>query len=115
MRGWPSTAYVRMRCARTRADAVAVFRRQEDTWLLSATQAAGRGVTTPPGRTDLSGGFGTHPEYAGCTSCKAPSFVRCGCGELGCWDGESRMFHCPWCGQSGALSGYITDLRASNG
>ena len=63
-------------------------------------------------RTSISGSFSLDPSYPGCPSCRARAFFRCGCGKVGCWDGERRKVTCPWCGMTGELQGIVTSLDA---
>jgi len=63
-------------------------------------------------RGEIRGTFQIAPTFPGCRSCGAVGFFSCGCGKVGCWDGESGMATCPWCGSSGELSGEITELKA---
>lgn len=45
-----------------------------------------------------------------CPHCGARSFVRCGCGQLGCWDGVTKVYRCAWCRTTGRIEGPITSL-----
>jgi hypothetical protein len=65
-------------------------------------------------RGEIHGSFGFDPAFPGCPSCRAHSFYRCGCGKVACWDGETRMVHCPWCGMTGTLSGTIDRLAGES-
>ena len=50
-----------------------------------------------------------------CPSCGNKSFIKCGvCGELTCWNDASPDFVCAVCGNSGQVSGHITDLNANS-
>jgi hypothetical protein len=63
----------------------------------------------------ICGSFGIDPAlYPGCPYCHAPGFLKCGCGKIACWDGESRVVTCPWCGAKGELGGAIESLNAGN-
>ena len=60
--------------------------------------------------TDIDGRFQIGRQYSGCPICGNKSFARCGCGKLACWDGETRLFRCPWCGNAGQLAGEMSRL-----
>jgi hypothetical protein len=51
-------------------------------------------------------------EFPGCPYCDNQSFVRCGCEGLGCWNGESRYYTCPYCGSAGEVGGAVDSLSA---
>jgi hypothetical protein len=61
-------------------------------------------------KTQMNGRFSLDDAFPGCPHCSAHGFFCCGCGKLACWNGESRVVTCPWCGRSGELSGEITSL-----
>lgn len=61
---------------------------------------------------EIKGIFGFALRYPGCPHCKGRSIARCSCGKVGCWDGVSEIFECPWCGFVGKLSGQIERLNA---
>lgn len=61
-------------------------------------------------KAEITGTFVFDDAFPGCPHCSARSFFRCECGKLACWNGESPNFTCPWCGQSGELSGEVTSL-----
>ena len=63
-------------------------------------------------RSEIRGTFGTDPAYPGCPYCRAPGFFKCGCGKVGCWDGESMTVTCPWCRNRIQLGGTIENLSA---
>ena len=65
-------------------------------------------------RGEIHGSFGIDPAYPGCPHCRAPGFFKCGCGKVACWDGETRMVTCPWCGSRIELSVPIDHLSAGN-
>ena len=62
--------------------------------------------------TRISGTFEFADGYPGCPHCGVGSFVRCGCDKLGCWDGESPTFTCPFCNASGEVTGSVDNLSA---
>ncbi len=60
----------------------------------------------------VTGTFSFAEDYPGCPTCHARSCVKCSCGKVSCWDGVQRTVTCPWCGQTGMLSGTIDRLNA---
>lgn len=46
-----------------------------------------------------------------CPHCGAKGFFYCGCGKLNCWNGESRVVTCSWCGATGKLSVGIDSIH----
>lgn len=65
------------------------------------------------GQGEISGAFEFDAAYPGCPHCGAPSIFQCVCGEVACWDGESRAVTCPWCGTTVELRDPIGSLSAS--
>jgi len=66
-------------------------------------------------RATIQGVFRMSAAYPGCPHCEWREFVRCGCGRVGCYDGESLIYSCPWCLQSGTVGtggGGISRLEA---
>lgn len=61
-------------------------------------------------KSTISGQFLFPPEYPGCPGCGAKSVFQCSCGHMGCWNGESNVVTCPWCGGRGELSGTIESI-----
>jgi hypothetical protein len=61
-------------------------------------------------RSTLAGTFGFEADFPGCPSCRAKSCFKCGCGKVGCWDGQQPTVICPWCGTTGRLEGCIKSL-----
>ena len=61
-------------------------------------------------RGEIAGAFGFDSTYLGCPHCRAPTFFKCGCGKVGCWDGERQTVTCPWCEVRIELSGQIESL-----
>ena len=65
-----------------------------------------------------SGGNFSGQFYAGnlkCPTCGNSNFVKCNnCGELTCWSGKSG-FTCAVCGNSGEVTGTISDVSANSG
>jgi hypothetical protein len=61
-------------------------------------------------QSEVDGTFGFDPAYPGCPYCHAPSVFQCVCGKVACWDGESRIATCPWCGSTVELREPIESL-----
>ena len=64
-------------------------------------------------KTNIKGSFIEGEEYPGCPHCGSKGFFMCGCGKLNCWNGESRLVKCSWCGSSVELRGVIESLNIS--
>ncbi len=63
-------------------------------------------------KSTISGSFRFSDQFPGCPHCKSRSFVKCACGSVVCYDGESSTFRCPVCGISGAIGGDVKNLSA---
>lgn len=50
-------------------------------------------------------------EYPSCPHCGAKGFFYCSCGKLNCWNSESRIATCNWCGATGELSDGIESIN----
>lgn len=61
-------------------------------------------------KTEISGIFSISPTYPGCPYCHGKSIYKCGCGKVVCWDGETQIVTCPYCGMTAQLSGQIESL-----
>lgn len=105
-------AYLRFGCSTHNQGAVAQMTLRDSTWLLTSTRPTAASADGPARRA-LEGAFGIAPEYAGCGSCGASSYVKCGaCGQLNCWNGSATTYRCFHCGASGPVSGSIDSLSA---
>ena len=62
-------------------------------------------------KTRITGALIEDEEYPGCPHCSAKGFFYCGCGKLNCWDGESYVVTCSWCGITGELSAGIDSIN----
>lgn len=62
-------------------------------------------------QTRISGNLLEGEEYPGCPHCGARGFFYCGCGKLNCWDCESQVVTCSWCGNTGTLGGSIDSIN----
>ena len=63
-------------------------------------------------RGEITGDLKFAAAYPGCPHCGAPSIFQCVCGQVACWDGESRTVTCPWCGTTVELRDLIESLSA---
>lgn len=63
-------------------------------------------------RGKISGHFLFATAYPGCPHCGTKCIFQCGCGKVGCWDGESKTVTCPWCKCRTELRGDIESLDA---
>lgn len=55
-------------------------------------------------KTIINDSIETDSSYPGCPYCKSKSFVRCGCGKINCYDGESAQIICKFCGEKGTVT-----------
>lgn len=62
-------------------------------------------------KTQISGNLIEGENYPGCPHCKARGFFYCNCGKLNCWDCESQVVTCSWCGNTGTLEGRIDSIN----
>lgn len=107
------SAWVDFRCSKSAVQAVAVFGGSGTGWQLQAVQPGSSSGGSAVGQVPLTPPFSVSPDYSGCSGCGADSFVRCGaCGRLACWRSTTRLFHCPWCEQSGEVQGSIESIGA---
>ncbi len=65
-------------------------------------------------KTRIEGVIDTLPTYPGCPHCRNHGYFKCSCGEIGCWNGESRRVACPSCKKNIELRGQITQLDAGS-
>lgn len=63
-------------------------------------------------RNTISGKLRFGEEYPGCPHCENKRLVKCGCGQVSCWDGKDGPVTCPWCGSTGEVTGTIDSLHA---
>ena len=62
-------------------------------------------------QTKVVGTFEVDTGYPGCPYCRAPSFFKCSCNRVACWD-EAKQVICPWCHQTIQLTTTIESLDA---
>lgn len=86
-------------------------------WLLVGVSRQRPGTSLPPAVGNAHrGSFTMASGYAGCPSCGASTFARCGrCAQLACWDSSWDVFRCPHCGNSGPITGTIEAVSALEG
>jgi hypothetical protein len=66
-------------------------------------------------RSEISGVIELDRSYPGCPHCAKSRIVLCGsCTKVSCWNGETRLVTCPWCGNRAELAGTITSLTSKN-
>jgi len=63
-------------------------------------------------RMEITGSFAYVQHYPGCPHCQAKAIIQCQCGKLACYDGESKLVTCPWCGVKGKISSEVTKMQA---
>jgi len=63
-------------------------------------------------RMEITGSFAYDQNYPGCSHCHAKAIIQCQCGKLACYDGESKLVTCPWCGVKGKISSEVTKMQA---
>jgi hypothetical protein len=112
---------VGLACSRTGHPAVARFvadgHGDEQAWRLVGVSRQRPGTSIPAADTwSAAGAFYPDHDYAGCPSCGATGFVRCGgCANLACWNTESPLFRCPTCGRAGRVEGEIDSVSSLGG
>jgi len=47
--------------------------------------------------TMITGSLNASPEFPGCPHCGAKNLFKCACGQISCYDGQSRSVFCYWC------------------
>lgn len=114
-----SIAVALARCTRTRVSPgfdIRVKRFGSNQWSLTGafpvkeTSAKREGYD----RTRLVGTFFALPSYPGCPHCESRNFFKCECGKVACWDGYASEVTCPWCKETGELSGTIDVVSANS-
>jgi hypothetical protein len=109
-----TTAIVRAKCSATKAAFGIRLDQAASSWVAAWAFPLNQGAA--PERehptTRLNGQITCSDNYPGCPNCKAESFFLCGCGKVGCWDGESSTVTCPWCDQTAAVGGTLESLDA---
>jgi len=63
-------------------------------------------------RQEVAGSFARSADYPGCPHCHAHAITQCQCGKLACYDGESKILTCPWCGKKGKIGGEVKKVQA---
>lgn len=106
---------VMSRCSRSKGGfGIRLEHQSSNQWLATWAFAIKEGIAKKEGydKSPISGSFALQATYPGCPHCQATGFFKCSCGRVACWNQESRTVTCPWCGQSGELSGELTSLDA---
>lgn len=114
--GERSIVIVTARCSKSKqCFGIRLERQAANEWAATWSFAMKEGVAKKEGydKSRVSGAFALAPGYPGCPHCQGHGFFLCGgCGKVGCWNRESRSVICPWCSQTGELSGEIGNLEA---
>ena len=110
----PQKAFALMRCGKTGDGVVGVFYRVGGNWQLTYSSLTGDDPRVGPGEAlSLKGQFSCAAEYPGCASCFVGSYVKCAsCARLSCWDANTELFRCGWCGSTGPVEGLINQVSA---
>lgn len=58
----------------------------------------------------IEGHFSFSDSYPGCPHCGDTFAFLCGCGRSACWDDQTRIVTCPWCGVRGEVAGHVTRI-----
>lgn len=114
----PEVAIVTARCARSRAGyGIRMEKVAWNTWVLDWAFPLSEQVAVRERyeARQVDGQFANHPDFPGCPHCKAIGFTMCGhCGRITCWNTQSHINTCAWCGMTGELSGAVSSIRTSN-
>jgi len=62
-------------------------------------------------KNEISGEFAFAKPYPGCPYCERKALVRCSCGTVYCWDGDSKDIDCSICGKKRTIRGPVTRLN----
>ena len=65
-------------------------------------------------KTTITGALIQGEEYPGCPYCGAKGFFYCSCGKLNCWNGDSSIATCRWCGATGKLTRGIDSINITS-
>jgi hypothetical protein len=111
-------AVVAARCGQTAAGFGIRFERSGEThwsatWAFALKESAAKREGYD--RSEIGGTIQLDPSYPGCPHCAKSALVRCGtCGQVSCWNGETRLVTCPWCRNRARIEGAITKLASRN-
>ncbi|MBP7935815.1 MAG: hypothetical protein KA354_14300 [Phycisphaerae bacterium] len=111
----PNVMMVMARCAGSKQGFGLKFKRKWwNKWVAIEAFPLAEAVTNRGGygQAAITGSIVLDSPFQGCPYCGNPNIFRCGCGKVFCWDGKSRIVTCPWCGQTGELSGILDTLTA---
>ena len=104
----PNVRVVLARCARDKS--VFGVRVEETspgqwfaTWAFATRESVGKNEGYD--RASIAGAFGFDPSYPGCPCCHSKVLVQCACGKVSCWQGETDVVTCAWCGVKGKVEG----------
>lgn len=114
----PRVVIVLARCSRREASfGMRLEETLPDQWVVDWAFPVREGEARREGydRAVVQGVFLLGKTYPGCPHCEWRDFVRCGCGRVGCYDGQNLAYTCPWClrtGRVGTGGGGISRLEA---
>ena len=109
----PNVVVVMARCNRSRQSfGIRLEEKARGRWIANWAFAIREETAAKEGygQSEITGVFGFDSAYPGCPHCHAPSIFQCVCGKVACWDGESRVVTCPWCGTTVELREPIESL-----
>lgn len=113
----PKIAFIVGRCGKNKQYfGIRLEEKSRGMWFANRVYSVSETVAKREGhnKSKIAGSFATDLSYPGCPHCRAKGILKCGCGKVACWDGESRTFVCPWCGGKGEVRGQIESLHAGD-
>lgn len=107
-------AIVLARCCQSKAEFGIRFEQLTSLWIADWAFLLKPGTAKREGyeKTRLDGQFQFANNYPGCPKCKSGSIFLCTCGNVGCWNGQTKAVTCPWCSQRVTLECPIESLPA---
>lgn len=111
----PNVVIVMARCSRSRRDfGIRFEEKARGQWMADWAFAIKEKAAKKEGydHSAITGAFGFDIGYPGCLYCYARSVFKCTCGKVACWDGETRIALCPWCGSAIKLNSLVDSLQA---
>ncbi len=106
----PNVAIVMARCCQTKQYyGIRFEERSQGHWVGDWAFAIKETMGKKEGydRVEVKGIIELAEGYPGCPHCENMSIVQCSCQKVGCWDGVSLYFTCPYCGDTGSIDGVI--------
>ena len=62
-------------------------------------------------RLGIAGTISLADSYRGCPHCESSQLLKCECGGVACWDGDTKSVICPWCETAGVVEGIFERLE----